>query len=172
MLEETITWLEMSALSQLVPGRPPPAPLQLKQVDATAATLLRMTYVRIGEPHACTGRTAWSDWEAELSRPGVRAWIARVDNQIAGMVELEAEPDGDTGIVVLGLVPAFVGKGFGGPLLTIATRFAWDEMSMAGGATRRVVVQTSSRDHPHAIPNYEARGYQAIRSARRSMDQS
>ena len=32
------------------------------------------------------------------------AWIARVDDQLAGLVELEAEPKGDVGIVVFGLV--------------------------------------------------------------------
>jgi GNAT superfamily N-acetyltransferase len=169
MRDETITSLEMTSPSELVPARPSPAPLKLEEVDGSGAPVLRSTYVRIGAPHGWTGRSAWSDadWEEELSRPGVRAWIARVDNEVAGLVELEAEPDGDVGIVVFGLVPECVGRGFGGALLTLATELAWKVTSPSGIPARRVWVQTSSRDHPHARPNYERRGFRAFRTERR-----
>jgi GNAT superfamily N-acetyltransferase len=130
----------MTSPRQLVPGRPPPARLELREVGGEAASALRSTYVRIGAPHGWTGRATWSDaeWEEELTRPGVRAWLARVDEEVVGLVELEAEPNGDVGIVVFGLVPEFVGKGFGGTLLTVATRLAWDVTSPGGVPTRRV----------------------------------
>jgi GNAT superfamily N-acetyltransferase len=158
---DTITCLEMTSRSQLVPARPPPAALRLQEVDAAAAALLRSTYVRIGAPHGWTGRTGWSEaqWREELARPDVRAWIARVDGELAGFVELEAEANGDVGIVVLGLVPEFVGKGFGGALLTEATRLAWNLEPPGGGSANRVWVQTTSGDHPHALRNYERRGF-------------
>jgi GNAT superfamily N-acetyltransferase len=146
--------------------------LELEEVGADAAPLLRSTYVRIGAPHGWTGRTAWSDeqWEEELSRPGVRAWIARVGEDVAGLVELEANPGGDVGIVVFGLVPEFVGKGFGGEFLTIATRLAWQPRSPDGSPPTRVWVQTSSHDHPHARPNYERRGFRVFRTERRQSE--
>jgi GNAT superfamily N-acetyltransferase len=133
--------------------------------------VLRSTYARIWAALASGGRTAWSDaqWEEELSRPGVRAWVARVAGDIAGFVELEAEPSGDVGIVVFGLVPEFVGRGFGGAFLTIATETAWKPTSR-GGVTRRVWVQTSSDDHPHALPNYEHRGFRPFRVERGAED--
>jgi GNAT superfamily N-acetyltransferase len=166
VLHETITHLEMTSPGQLVPGRPPPARLELEKVGRAAAPLLRSTYVRIGAPHGWTGRSAWSDaqWEEELSRPGVQAWIARVDGEVAGLVELESESNGDVGIVVFGLVPEFVGREFGGALLTLATRLAWRLTSPDGTSTRRVWVQTSSRDHPHARPNYGRRGFRTFRT--------
>ena len=166
MLHETIISLEMASPSQLVPGRPPPARLELEKAGRAAAPVLRSTYERIGAPHGWTGRSAWSDalWEEELSRPGVEAWIARVDEEVAGFVELESESNGDVGIVVFGLVPEFVGRGFGGALLTLATRLAWKLASPGGMPTRRVWVQTSSRDHPHARPNYERRGFRTFRT--------
>jgi GNAT superfamily N-acetyltransferase len=166
MLHETITHLEMTSPGQLVPGRPPPARVELEQIGGDAASVLRSTYARIGAPHGWTGRTAWSDaqWEEELSRPGVQAWIAHVDGDVAGLVELESEANGDVGIVVFGLVPEFVGKGFGGALLTFATRLAWQLTSPGGMPTRRVWVQTSSSDHPHARPNYERRGFRTFRT--------
>jgi GNAT superfamily N-acetyltransferase len=171
LLDETLIYLEMTSPSQLVPGRSPPASLEMQEVDRAAASVLRSTYVRIGDPYGWTGRSSWSDaqWEAELSRPGIRAWIARVDDDVAGLVELEAEPNGDVGIVVLGLVPEFVGKGFGGQLLTLATRLAWNITSPGGASPRRVWVQTSSHDHPHASSNYEHRGFRTFRTERRSL---
>lgn len=172
MLHETITSLEMTSPSQLVPGRSPPARLELEKVGRGAAPVLRSTYVRIGAPHGWTGRSAWSDaqWEEELSRPGVQAWIARVDEEVAGFVELESESDGDVGIVVFGLVPEFVGRGFGGALLTLATQLAWSFTSPSGVSTRRVWVQTSSHDHPHARRNYEHRGFRTFRTEPRAAE--
>ena len=166
---ETTTQLEMTSPLQLVPGRPPPRPLELQSLGADAAPVLRSTYRRIGAPHGWTGRWDWSDrdWEQELARPGVQAWIARVDDDVVGLVELEAEPNGDVGIVVFGLVPEFVGRGFGGALLTLATRLSWSLASPAGAPTRRVWVQTSSLDHPHALPNYERRGFRPFATAHR-----
>ena len=172
MVGETITSLEMTEVSQLVPARPPPARLELHEVGAAEAELLRSTYVRIGAPHGWVGRTAWSDeqWAEELARPGVRAWVARVESEVAGFVELEAEPSGDVGIVVFGLVPEFVGRGFGGAFLTLATELAWTRTCPGGVPARRVWVQTSSRDHPHARRNYERRGFRACRVERKSSE--
>ena len=170
-MPETVTSLEMTSPAQLVPGRPPPAPVEMEEVGPAAAPVLRSTYVRIWEAFA-GGRMAWSDaqWEEELSRPGVRAWVARVYGDIAGLVELEAEDSGDVGIVAFGLVPALVGKGFGGDFLTQATRLAWSLESPAGVRPKRVWLQTSSRDHPHARPNYERRGFRAFRTERKRLD--
>jgi RimJ/RimL family protein N-acetyltransferase len=159
MSDETITCLEMTSPDQVARGRPPPAPLELQEVGVSAAALLRSTYVRIFGPYR-GGRLAWSEgrWEEELAHPGVRAWIATVDDEVAGLVELEAEPNGDVGIVVFGLVSEFVGRGFGGALLTLATQLAWNLTPR----TSRVWVQTSSHDHPYAKANYERRGFRVF----------
>jgi GNAT superfamily N-acetyltransferase len=81
-------------------------------------------------------------------------------------VELEAESSGDVGIVVFGLFPEFIGKGLGGALLTLTTELAWTVTAPGGTPARRVWVQTSSRDHPHARQNYEARGFRTFRRER------
>jgi GNAT superfamily N-acetyltransferase len=94
----------------------------------------------------------------------VRAWLARVQDEVAGIPELEADPEGNAGVVIFGLLPEFFGKGFGGAFLTSATRLAWQMVSPSGVPTKRVWVQTSSRDHPHALPNYEKRGFRTFRT--------
>jgi RimJ/RimL family protein N-acetyltransferase len=169
LVEETLTYLEMTSPDQLVPGRLPPAPVDLERHHRASLPLLRSTYARIGAPHDWVTRPAWSDaqWEERLSRPGVQPWLARVGGEVAGMVELELQPGGDVGIVVFGLVPEFVGKGFGGHLLTLGTRLAWEAEHPDGTPTRRVWLLTSSRDHPHAKPNYQRRGFRAFRTEQR-----
>lgn len=157
--DEVITSLEMTSPDELRLGRAAPEPIELEKVDPSAPQLLRSTYARVWEPLASGGR-ADTDWRRELSRAGVEAWLARVGDEVAGLAELEVESNGDVGLVVFGLVPEFVGKGFGAAFLTLVTRLAWE---MPGASpVRRVWLQTSSRDDPHAINNYMARGFRVF----------
>jgi GNAT superfamily N-acetyltransferase len=162
-MREIITSLEMTAPSQLVPGRPAPAEIVLEDAGPSAVELVRAMYARIWEPLAAVGRTTWSDeqWAVELSRAGVHSVIARVDAEAAGFAELELEPGGDVGIVVFGLVPEFIGRGYGAEFLTAVTERAW----RLGTPTRRVWLQTSSLDHPHALENYKRRGFRVFASS-------
>jgi GNAT superfamily N-acetyltransferase len=167
MSSEIVTYLEMNSPTALIPARRPHR-VELEPARGAAAAVLRAAYVRVGAPLGWTGRTEWSDadWEDELARPGVQAWVARLGDDVIGFVELEAAPSGDVGIVVIGLFPEFIGKGLGGELLTMATELAWTLTAPDGTPARRVCVQTSSRDHAHARPNYEARGFHKVRSER------
>jgi GNAT superfamily N-acetyltransferase len=162
MAEEIVTSMEMTELGQLLPSRPSPAPIELEEVGPSAAEVLRSIYVRVWEPFESGGRMEWSagDWETELVRPGVKAWLARVGGEIVGLVELELEPTGDVGIVVFGLLPEFIGRGFGGGFLTATVQLAWNMSSER--PVRRVWLQTSSGDHPNAIANYKSRGFEVF----------
>jgi GNAT superfamily N-acetyltransferase len=159
MAKDVVTSMEMTGQGQLRPSRPSPQPIELEEVGPSVAEALRSIYVRVWEPLASGARMEWSasDWETELSRPGVKAWVPRVGGEIVGLVELELEPAGDVGIVVFGLVPDFIGRGFGGAFLTATMQLAWNMSSER--PVRRVWVQTSSGDHPNAIANYKSRGF-------------
>jgi GNAT superfamily N-acetyltransferase len=172
LIEETVTYLEMAAAEQLRPGRLPAAPVEMVKLDQAAASVLRRTYAQIAVPLNWQSRRTWSDaqWAQHLARQQVHAWIAQVGEEIAGMVELEAQPGGDVEIVVFGLVPEFVGRGFGAHLLTVGTKLAWKLEPLDGVGVRRVWLHTSSRDHPHAKPNYERRGFRPFRTERRQRD--
>jgi GNAT superfamily N-acetyltransferase len=173
LVDETVTYLEMTAPDQLRPGRPAPAPVEMDKLDRVSWPLLKATYERIGAPlnwqSRRAGPDAWPDeqWEDLLANPQVHAWIARVGGEVAGLVELEVRPDGEVEIAVFGLVPDFMGRGLGSQLLTLATKLAWNAEPPDGGPVRRVWLHTSSRDHPHAKPNYEHRGFRAFRTERR-----
>jgi ribosomal protein S18 acetylase RimI-like enzyme len=169
IVDQTITYLEMRSPDDLVPGRPPPEPMELEHVDAAAVGTFHAAVLRIGEPHDWTTPSGRSEdqWRARLARPQVRAWIAGVGGEVAGVIELELHAEGEVEITMLGLVPEMVGRGFGGHLLTLATRLAWEARLAGDGPNRRVWLHTSSLDHPHALLNYERRGFRVFRTERR-----
>lgn len=159
LVDVTITYLEMTSPRQLVAGKLPPAEIVLDRVDATALALIRSTHDRIAAPHHWSS-LGWSEqqWLNLLSRPGIRCWIARVGADIIGMILMEQRAKGDVEIAKFGLVPEWVGRGFGGHLLTVATRLAWNL-----AAVDRVFLGTTSLDHPHALSNYRSRGFRPFR---------
>ncbi|GAA0936122.1 GNAT family N-acetyltransferase [Kribbella koreensis] len=150
----------MTSPDQLVPGERSDVSVELIEVGPDEAAVVRSTYVRIWEPLKAHGRLEWSDdeWSAELSHPAIRSWLARVQGETAGLLELEVSVDGEVGIVVFGLVPAYQGRGLGAAFLTRATELAWQ----LGRPTKRVWLQTSSDDHAHALGNYKSRGFQVF----------
>lgn len=162
LVDLTVTYLEMTTAGQLVAGKPPPAEISVDSVDAGALALIRETHDRIATPHHWLS-LGWSDqqWLNLLSRPGVRCWIARVGADVTGMILMERHPRGEVEITKFGLVPEWVGRGFGGHLLTLATQLAWGL-----GEVDRVWLGTTSIDHPHALNNYRARGFRAFRMER------
>ena len=77
----------------------------------------------------------------------------------AGYIELDAASDeSGTEIKYLGIIPAFHGRGLGKHLLSAGV-----ERAFRDGATR-VWLSTRTTDGPHAIPNYEARGFVRYRT--------
>ena len=172
LIDEIVTYLEMTRPDQLVSGRLPPAPVEMERCGRASAALLRSIYARIAAPHNWIDRSDWSEtrWDQLLAHPGVEAWLARIGGECAGMVELEVQSDGDVEITVFGLVPEFVGKGYGGHVLALATQLAWRAKSPDDAATERVWLHTSSRDHPHAQTNYERRGFRPFRTERRQRE--
>ncbi|MGH3693289.1 MAG: GNAT family N-acetyltransferase [Pseudonocardiaceae bacterium] len=159
LVDQTITYLEMTSPDQLRAGAAPPCEITLEGADVTALGLIRSTHNRIGTPHHWPSRE-WSEqrWRDTLSSPAIRSWIARAGGDVAGLIQLEIHPGREVEISTFGLVPEFVGRGFGGHLLTLTTRLAWDL-----GAVDRVWLHTSSWDHPHALSNYRSRGFRPFR---------
>jgi GNAT superfamily N-acetyltransferase len=159
-LVEVTTWsLEQRDRSQLRPAGPPRAPARLEQATVVLPELNRFLYTAVGGDWWWTDRLGWTyaDWLSWLDRPEVTTWIASVGGTPAGYVELEGQDGGAVELAYFGLVPRFVGLGVGGWLLHRAVEAAWDEPG-----TRRVWVHTCSLDHPAALANYQARGFEVV----------
>jgi GNAT superfamily N-acetyltransferase len=151
----TRTYLEMRDASQL---RPTPLPVGAKasRVSDCPPAFWRRLYGEVGRAYRWTDRLQWTDEEivAYLTDPAIQLWVLTVDETTAGYFELRRYPDGVIEIAYFGLLPEFVGRGLGKALLSAAAAEAW-----RAGAVR-VWLHTSTLDHPAALPNYLARGFE------------
>lgn len=124
IVDRIVSYLEMTSPDQLVPGREPPTPLEFESADPSA-TVVRATHVRVGRPHHWS-TVRWTDeqWWAALAQPHQHNWVLRVGGEVAGLTSVSAVAGGDVQIMVFGLVPEWVGKGYGAAALTESVRLA------------------------------------------------
>ncbi len=159
-VEVTITYLEMEHPAMLRVARAPRPDVSLERVNPPAPDVAARYYNDVGRAYHWLDRAEWTaaQWNDELTRAGTELWILRVDGAEAGffLLTLPAPRTGE--ILYLGLLPGRVGEGLGAHLLTSAIERAW-----ATGADR-VLVNTCSLDHPRALANYLARGFEIVRT--------
>ena len=155
----TRTYLRMLAADALRPARDAPGATTRRVVDCSPSQY-RDLYRAVGDRWHWRDRNAWSDERlAEyLADPEVSIQLFEVAGATAGYFELQRHPGGDVELVYFGLVPERIGQGFGGAMLTAATEEAW-----RSGATT-VWLHTCTLDHPSAITNYRARGFEPYRT--------
>lgn len=154
MVEPHITYLEMTDPAALRhPGTTPPV-FDLVRDTPIDPARHRALYERVGASWQWTDRLDWSDaaWRRHDETPGVELWVARAGDRPVGFVELARRAEGDVEIAYFGLLPEFIGLGYGGAVLAAGLERAWQ------GSTRRVWLHTCDLDHPHALANYQARG--------------
>ena len=138
--------------------------LAIVTVGEPTPALNRFFYVEVGRAWNWTDRLGWSlrEWDEHVRRDGLQTIVGYHRGAPVGFCELEAQDEGDVQIGYFGLLPQFIGRRFGGALLTAGVEAAW---AVAGA--RRVWVHTCSRDHAAALPNYQARGFSIYREQRR-----
>ena len=132
---------------------------RLARVEACPAAFYRFLYREVGRPWQWIDRLPWSDERirAHVASPGLEIWLLTHHTVPAGFAELERAADGSVEIVYFGLLPDFIGRRVGRPFLQAVVGHAWD-----GGASR-VWVHTCTLDHPRALANYVAGGFQVVR---------
>ena len=160
MTESKIFYLEMLSPSQLN-AKEKPTGLEITEAGFDEFRFNRYLYQLVGEAWDWTDKLDLSDedWKAYVERENLRTWVAYEQGSIAGYYELEKQAEETVQIAYFGLAPAFIGKGFGGYLLSHAIESAWQ-----WGNTQRVWVHTCTEDHPSALANYQARGFQLYRT--------
>jgi GNAT superfamily N-acetyltransferase len=151
-----IFYLEMNSPKQLV-EKPPVADLIILEAEIKEFRFNQYLYRLIGESWQWVDKLNDSprQWQAHVERPQLRTWVAYYKGTIAGYFELEIADNGDVEILYFGLAPKFIGQGFGGYLLSTAVKHAW-QLCQA----KRVCLNTCSLDHPRALANYQACGFQ------------
>ena len=152
-----LTFLKMQSLDDLRPAIDRwGTSLSLRALPITSP-LIRDITLGIGRPYDWPSQR-WSDndWAEYLRRPFLSHWMLDCDGSSAGLVSIDFLPDGKTEIDTFGLLPAYVGRGMGGSFLTMVVRHVF----MTAPNTRCLWLHTASTDHPHALHNYLARGFQ------------
>ncbi|MEO5875091.1 MAG: GNAT family N-acetyltransferase [Streptosporangiaceae bacterium] len=162
---KVVEWvMEMRDPAQLRPSPLPTGEMVFSLSRLPAPDLNRALYATVGARVCWTDRFSWSyaDWDDWVNRAELSTWIAMAEGTVAGYFELEAQPGGDTEVHLVGLVPAFVGKGYGGHLVEQCVLRAWERgrvWAERSGPTARVWLRTSNLDHPNAKVNYLRRGF-------------
>lgn len=178
MLTVTTWFLEQTSAEELQEASIPDtsSDIRIMRAEVPSPAFSRFLYTAVGTDVAWTDRLSWTyaRWREWLERPGVETWVAYERGTPAGYIELDGatpdtsgrgtQPEGTVEISYFGLLPSFRGRRIGGHLLTYGTARAWD---MAGRwpqrqPTGRVWVHTCSKDGPHALGNYQRRGFQVF----------
>jgi GNAT superfamily N-acetyltransferase len=131
---------------------------EVRKVELPFPELNRFLHRVVGGPWRWGGREDWGgeEWRDYADRDELETWIAYVSGTPAGYYEIEKQEDGSVRITCFGLREEFIGKGYGGCFLTHAVRRCWEI------GANRVWLSTCTRDHPNALRNYQARGFQIV----------
>jgi GNAT superfamily N-acetyltransferase len=158
-VEVVRTYLEMRSPADHRAAPPPAAPPRLERLEDCTVSFFRYLYAEVGRAYHWRDRLSWTDEQVRrhLADPAVSLWLLSSGAVPAGYFELRTWDDRSVEIAYFGLLPEFVGRGWGGYLLSRAVDTAWE--------TRpgRVWLHTCTLDHPAALPNYIKRGFQPVR---------
>jgi GNAT superfamily N-acetyltransferase len=159
MTTVTTTYLEMLSPGELRAKRCADPRFRIDEATTPQWQFNRFLYGAVGEPWRWIEKQGWSDeqWRSYVESDRLRTFAAYYDGSPAGYYELRRDEEGGVQIEYFGLLPAFVGRDFGGALLTSALEQAW-AMNPS-----RVWVHTCTLDHPAALANYQARGMTVYR---------
>lgn len=155
----TRTYLELRSPGELRPAATPDPELRVQRIEECPATFYRYLYAEVGRAFRWTDRLAWSDEvvRRHVQDPKVSLWLLSWGAAPAGYFELRVHDDESVEIAYFGLLPEFIGRGWGKFLLTVAVLEAWN---LDPG---RVWLHTCTLDHPAALPNYLKRGFRPVR---------
>lgn len=151
----TTTYLEIRDADQWVPreARDPSFTVRESLVDQWQES--RSFYLAVGEQWHWHDRRDWTEaqWRDYAEADTLRTFVAAQRTISAGYFELRRDQSGAVEIAYFGLLPAFIGMGLGGPLLSHALRRAWR------WDAKRVWLHTCTKDHARALDNYLKSGF-------------
>ena len=150
-------WLELCAPEELRPAPFAIGGVVLSRLRGAEPERARRLWSEVGRGF-WTEREDWTParWRSHLDAASTWFGVAASDAEDLGFYELTRAGD-QVKLEGFGLLPGWRGRGLGAGLLTAATHQAF-----ALGA-RRIFLHTATDDHPHALPNYLARGYHVYR---------
>ena len=156
MLDDVITYLEMHERPTM-PRLPAPAgiKLALMRTEAPTVSFYRYLYETVGTPWLWYERRLMDDaaLAAQIQKPTTEIFVLYVGGIPAGYFELDAASASETELCYFGLIPEFIGRGFGPFMLQAAIDRAWER------PLGRLWVHTRTFDHPKALGHYQRAGF-------------
>jgi len=140
-------------LDELRPSAPGPG-VRLEHAAVPFGPLNRLFYTEIGRDFHWVDRAGWPAERWQRWAEQIETWVAYADGTPAGYAEVQPLAD-RADIAFFGLLVPFRGRGIGGALLTRAAQRALE-------LSDRVTLNTCELDGPHALRNYEARGFRVV----------
>lgn len=119
----------------------------------------RKLYFGVGEKHSWLDRMVMPDEELyqKINDPNIDIYVFNIEKVTAGFFEFIVGRE-FTEILYFGLLPDFVGKGYGKYFLSWAIAKAWSYNP------QRIQLNTCTLDHPNALPNYLNAGFEIVKT--------
>ena len=151
-------YLEINSIKDLKTKAVPSESFSIKEEDKNNFALNKFFYKQIGKKHEWVDRLIWQDknWIDYVSNENLKTLILRKEKDIVGYFELLFD-NNDCEIAYFGILEEYIGKGYGGFLLSEAIRLGFTN-------SRRIWVHTCSLDHPNALENYKSRGMKIFKT--------
>ena len=150
----TVTFLEMTSPDRRSPAPGVLEPTAILRAERPTISFYRYLYDTVGADWNWFMRRRLSDeaLAAIIHDDRVEVFVLHVRGVPAGYVELDRRVEGEVEIAYFGLIPEYVGRGFGAFLLDWGLARAWSYRP------RRVWLHTCSLDHPRALGVYQRAG--------------
>ena len=157
-LEVVVTFLEMLEPPERPAAIIPPGKVAIVRAENPTLSFYRYLYNTVGEPWLWWLRRLMDDEDLTqtLTRPETHVYVLYVGGVPAGFAELDLTDLEEDGVIDrhdMGLIPDFIGKGFGKYLLNWTVDTAW------ALKPQRITVNTCSLDHPSALGAYQKAGF-------------
>ena len=151
-------YLEIKNLEDLLEGQKPLNDCTVKIIEPINFKINKFFYKQIGKKHQWVDRLTWQDknWIDYVSNQNLKTFVLLKNNEYIGYFELIFDKS-DCEIAYFGVLEEFIGKGYGGFLLSKALTIGFQKAS-------RIWVYTCSLDHPNAIKNYKSRGMRIFKT--------
>ncbi|MGI9509934.1 MAG: GNAT family N-acetyltransferase [Geminicoccaceae bacterium] len=153
-VEANVVYLEMRARPDRPLAAAPPG-VEVRRAVRPTVSFYYYLYHSIGADWTWSGRRLMDDAEliANVQDPKVEVNVLWVDGVPAGLMELDLHASSQIELLYFGLMPDFIGRGFGRFALDWTVDRAWSFQPS------RFWVHTCDLDHPRALPNYQRAGF-------------
>ncbi|MCY4062980.1 MAG: GNAT family N-acetyltransferase [Chloroflexi bacterium] len=155
----TTTYLEMVSENDFAPAFIRASDIEIVTMEMPDLGFYKFLYQSVGEEWAWRDRLQMSNSELReiLSSDNTQVHVMYVSGSPAGYVELYRHEDGSVEIAYFGLRRNYMGRGLGKHLLSYGVARAWDMGAI------RVWLHTCNLDGPHALSNYQKRGFRIFK---------